>query len=163
MCAIAFRAVVGNDFEKDLTLVDFLLAKKNLQRADAASATLKAAESELSRLRTEIERYERKYADADFVVTKKQLLFLALLALFVTVLGTIAGVYGLNYALRTPISTTPLIKQESPWPALEAHPQQQIPPTKQDDQLPLKQPPSKQDKGKQPSTPPEKPTRESQK
>ncbi len=165
MCAMAFRAVVGETFEKDLTLVDYLLAKKNLQRADAADAAMRSNESELSRVRTELERYEKKYADADFVVTKKQLLFLALLALFITVFGTITGVYGLNYALRTPITAPPPVKEETARPSVEVGPAPQTPPKKEKEEeaRPVQATPAKHGKGKEPPPPPQKSTSESPK
>ncbi len=163
MCAMAFRAVVGENFEKDLTLVDYLLAKKNLQRADAADAALKTKDSALTQSKAELERYEKKYADADFVVTKKQLLFLALLALFITVLGTIAGVYGLNYALHTPINASPPMKQDTVRPSVETGPAPEVSPKRQVEEEPkLKQSmPPKHDKANQP--PLQKSTGESQK
>jgi hypothetical protein len=165
MCAMALRAVVGDAFEKDITLVDYLLAKKNLARADASEARLRMNELELGRLQAELNRYEKKYGDADFAITKKQLFFLALVALFVTVFGTIAGVYGLNYALRTSGSSSPpqVIKAvESPTSEVPATPQ--TAPAKQSDseRQPTQVTPAKQaSKAKQPAqTPPTKPPSE---
>jgi len=105
MCALALRAVVGNDFEKEITLVDFLLARKNLTKAHTLENALKARDSEVQHLKTELDRYEKKYGEADFVVTKKQLFLLLLLGLFLTAVGTVAGVYALNAVLKPSVPT----------------------------------------------------------
>jgi hypothetical protein len=96
MCALALRAVVDGDFEKDITLVDYVLARKNLTRAEALKAELDTKAAELARVRTDLERYEKKYGEADFAITKKQLFLITLLGLFLTALGTVAGVYALG-------------------------------------------------------------------
>src|ERR1019366_7044748 len=96
MCALALRGVVDGDFEKDITLVDYVLARKNLTRADALKAELDTKANELARVRSDLERYEKKYGEADVVFTKKQLFLITVLALFLTALGTMAGVYALG-------------------------------------------------------------------
>lgn len=96
MCALALRAVVDGHFEKDLTLADYVLARKNLTRAEALKADLDTKAAELARVRSDLERYEKKYGEADFVITKKQLFLITLLGLFLTALGTVAGVYALG-------------------------------------------------------------------
>jgi hypothetical protein len=96
MCGLALKAAVGNEFQRDLTLVDFLLARKNLIRAEALSAELRLAKAEIDRQHAELESYEKKYGDADIVMTKRQMFVGTLVALFLTALGTVAGVYALN-------------------------------------------------------------------
>jgi len=131
MCALALRAVIGDAFEKDLTLVDYILARKNLERAEAAEAALKTKESEFARVQTELERYEKKYSDADFVISKSKLFFFVILSLVVTVFGTIAGVYALNYALRTPVVSIPApVTQQNVHP-VGVLPAEPLPPVKQ--------------------------------
>jgi len=103
MCALALRAVVDGDFERDITLVDYVLARKNLTRAEALKAELDTKTSELARVRADLERYEKKYGDADFAVTKKQLFLITVLGLFLTALGTVAGVYALGPLFRPSI------------------------------------------------------------
>jgi len=96
MCGLALHAVVGQTVGANLTMADFVLARKNLARAEAAETALKDKESALSIAEAEVARYEKKYGDADIVFTKRHLLLLSLVALLVTVIGTVAGVYGLN-------------------------------------------------------------------
>ena len=108
MCALALKAVVDDHFEKDLTLVDYVLAKKNLMRADAIKDELEAKSAELAHVQSELKRYEKKFGDADFAVTKKQLFLITLLGLFLTALGTVAGVYAIG----------PLFHGNSPAPAI---------------------------------------------
>jgi hypothetical protein len=131
MCAMAFRAVVDGDFEKDLTLVDYLLAQKNLTRAEASEAALRANELELGQVKAELGRYEKKYGEAEFAITKKGLFVLALVALFLAVLGSVAG-DALNVVIHraflpsVPETTEPAVRA-SP----EAPPASQVAPAKQ--------------------------------
>ncbi len=118
MCALALRAVVDGDFEKDITLVDYVLARKNLTRAEALKAELDTKEGELARVRADLERYEKKYGDAEIAFTKKQLFLITLLGLFLSAFGTVAGVYALGPLFHTRVP----VEVRNP-----AAPQQQAP------------------------------------
>jgi hypothetical protein len=95
MCAIALREVVGDQFEHELTLMHYLLARNSVFRAEAAEGALQKCKEEQSVLVERVQFYEEKYKDADLVITKKQLLVIILVSLFITTLGTVAGVFAL--------------------------------------------------------------------
>jgi hypothetical protein len=112
MCAIAFRAFVGDSFDKDLTLVDYLLAKKNITRAEASECALREQVSELTRVRAELSKYEAKYGEAEFAITKRGLFVLALAGLFIAILGNLGSALLTTLLERSPSPPTVQVTQQ---------------------------------------------------
>ncbi len=102
MCAVALKAVIGDSFEHDVTLIDCLLARTNICRLEFAEAALSQTAADKDELARKLKMYEDKYRDADVVLTKRQLLLIALLSLLFTAVGTAVGVFALVWALGRP-------------------------------------------------------------
>jgi len=86
LCAFALRKVVGQHFEHNLTVTDYVLSRNNAIRAEAAETVLSTKETELTetqgKLVTAESNYRRlaeKYADAEFVISKKSLIFYSII------------------------------------------------------------------------------------
>lgn len=96
MCGLAIRAAVGANFDRDITFIDVLMARKNLTRASALQQQLTASQAKIAALEQQVQRFEKKYGDADIVFTKKQAFLFAIVAFLLTAIGTVVGVYGMN-------------------------------------------------------------------
>jgi outer membrane murein-binding lipoprotein Lpp len=91
MAAIALLAVAGNHFESDLSIIDHVLAKLAQSKVEAAEREAEAAKKEAAVLKERNDALEKKYLNADFGVTKKQLfVFGPILAVTLALLNAFA-------------------------------------------------------------------------
>ena len=78
MCALALRQVIGQHFQHNLTVVDYVLSRNNAVRAEAAESVVANREAELDTTRQKLEKVEEdykrlaeRYADGEIVITKR--------------------------------------------------------------------------------------------
>lgn len=95
MCGIALRDLMGEMTAFGLTLTDYALARRSLDRTKLSEELLQEREQECRKLSTELQQLRDKYKDADMVLSKQQILVIVLVSLFLTALGTVVGVFAL--------------------------------------------------------------------
>lgn len=92
MAAIALLAVVKHHVGSDLSTIDYVLARQAKGQAESAETRCKLARDEAATYKSRNEALERKYHNAEFGVTKKQL-FIAgpIIAVGLAVLNSLAN------------------------------------------------------------------------
>jgi len=92
MAAIALLAVAGPQFESDLGIADHVLAKIGQAKIEAAERDAEVARKEAAVLKERNAALEKKYHNAEFGVTKKQLfVFGPCLAVILALLSALAN------------------------------------------------------------------------
>lgn len=97
LCAFALRQVVGQHFQHNLTVVDYVLSRNNAVRAEAAETAysaqqleLSATQEKLTKVEADYRRLAEKYAVGEIVITKRAaFLYAVLLSIIIPVVSEI--------------------------------------------------------------------------
>jgi len=92
LCAFALRNFIGSDFAHNLSVVDFVLSRNNLLRAEAAEQESIRRREEASSLKTRLtemeSRYENlaaKFSGAEVILTKRAFAIITLISIFLAI------------------------------------------------------------------------------
>lgn len=113
MCAIAFWETSKEQLNYSISFMDYLLSSNNSLITNLLEQRVKVLTNELQVKDDRIQEYENKYKDAEIILTKKQVFLIGIISLFITVLGTVVGVYGLKLAIDA-IQKPQQIEQKQP-------------------------------------------------
>jgi hypothetical protein len=97
LCAFALRQIVGQHFQHNLTVADYVLSRNNAVRAEAAESAHSVKENELNEAREKLQKVEtdyrrlaEKYADGEIVISKRAAFAFAIL--FTIIIPTVSEI-----------------------------------------------------------------------
>jgi len=112
MCALVFWELSKDNLNHTVSFMDYILSLNNSSITNSLELQIRVLNDRLETKEDKIRVYEAKYKDADIVISKKQLLVVILISLFITTLGTVAGIYGLKLALSCIQNTSAQTEQK---------------------------------------------------
>lgn len=93
MCAFALRQVLGQHFQHDLTVTDYVLSRNNIVRAEAAETLAAESKASLETTRNKLEEVELNYhklaeklAGGEIVITKRAAFAICLIGIILSLL-----------------------------------------------------------------------------
>jgi len=96
MCALGFWELTKESMTHSISFMDYTLSTNNSMITTTLERQIKELNDKLSSKEEIIKEYKEKYKDADIVISKRQLLIIALVSLLITTIGTVAGIYGIK-------------------------------------------------------------------